>query len=347
MINIDYKNINKESYQKLFQDKNYSQLWKELQRIVKDEGLDKKIPVRGTIEIGIVLSLLVISFYSIFHWNFLITSFLFILTFLRSTFVAHDLIHQQYYNNKNLNKYLSYIFGNTIIASGVDWWERDHNIEHHTWTNSANRDEDIKAFTFFIREKKGSPWLHKNKHWIFWIVLPFMWASFHYQSWKFLFSKEEHRTPKKRYIMRNFPTMLIHYIIPITILINYPFIEAISAILIIYLGYGFLASLGFITNHIGMEVLENGREKGMPWMEIQTRTSRNLNGGVFVHWLYGGLNAQIEHHLFPKVPRMKLLKVAELTKNYCKEKGLFYYSVSPFKAYKEINDELHERGKFN
>ena len=73
------------------------------------------------------------------------------------------------------------------------------------------------------------------------------------------------------------------------------------------------------------------------------RTSRSLIGGKFVHWFYGGLNTQIEHHLFPKAPRFNLLAVQNITREFAKKHNIFYFETTPLKAYVQINDVLKQK----
>ena len=70
------------------------------------------------------------------------------------------------------------------------------------------------------------------------------------------------------------------------------------------------------------------------------RTSRSLKGGVFTHWFYGGLNTQIEHHLFPNAPRFNLLAVQQLTREFTKKHHIKYFEATPIEAYKQINHSL-------
>lgn len=333
--------LTKEEYESLFENKDFDKLFKELKNKVKEKKLNDKIPIRGTIEIIIVLSLFFTSIYSIFNFHYLLSSILIILTLLRTTYLAHDLIHLQYYKNRTLNKNLGYIFGNIILGLSRNWWERDHNVNHHTWTNSEKVDEDIKALNgMFLKNKNNKnkiKFIHKYKKITFYIAIFFIWFSFHYQSWKYII--------KDKFETIDIITLLFHYLIIGLIFLNYTIIESLILLTIVYFIYGFIASMVFITNHIGMEVIEGDLYKNMPWFELQTRTSRNIKGNKFIHWLYGGLNTQIEHHLFPKIPRLNLLKVKKITEDFCKEKGLFYHNVSALKAYKEINDTLNNKGK--
>jgi fatty acid desaturase len=77
-------------------------------------------------------------------------------------------------------------------------------------------------------------------------------------------------------------------------------------------------------------------------MELQMRGSRSLKGGFFIHWFYGGLNTQIEHHLFPKAPRFNLLKVQQITKDFTKKYNIPYFETTPLMAYVQINEAIKE-----
>jgi fatty acid desaturase len=91
-----------------------------------------------------------------------------------------------------------------------------------------------------------------------------------------------------------------------------------------------------ITNHLGLEMFPEKQYKDFTWLELQNRTSRNVRGGKFVHWFYGGLNTQVEHHLYPKAPRFYLLKAAKITEAFCQKHNITYITATPWKAYKEI-----------
>jgi fatty acid desaturase len=75
------------------------------------------------------------------------------------------------------------------------------------------------------------------------------------------------------------------------------------------------------------------------------RTSRSLFaeshfGGLLIHWFYGGLNTQIEHHLFPKAPRFNLLKIQNMTREFAKKHNINYFETTPIEAYIQINTAL-------
>ena len=127
--------------------------------------------------------------------------------------------------------------------------------------------------------------------------------------------------------------------------VNFYFLPSTDAIVVL-LTLNFVLSpwlaFGFITNHLGCEVFDYEEGKEFSWMELQMRTSRSLKGGFLVHWFYGGLNTQIEHHLFPKAPRFNLLKVQDTTREFAKKHNIYYFETTPIEAYIQINDALGE-----
>ena len=118
------------------------------------------------------------------------------------------------------------------------------------------------------------------------------------------------------------------------------FAAALTVFLVLYFVLSAWLALGFMTNHLGCEVFNLQESQKLSWMELQMRTSRSLKGGVFTHWFYGGLNTQIEHHLFPNAPRFNLLAVQQLTREFAKKHDIKYFEATPVEAYRQINHAL-------
>jgi fatty acid desaturase len=91
-----------------------------------------------------------------------------------------------------------------------------------------------------------------------------------------------------------------------------------------------------MTNHLGLEMFPEDQYKQFTWLELQNRTSRNVKGGKIIHWFYGGLNTQIEHHLYPRGIRFNLLKAAKITEEFCLKHKITYITATPWETYKEI-----------
>ena len=80
--------------------------------------------------------------------------------------------------------------------------------------------------------------------------------------------------------------------------------------------------LSFAPNHIGMPIV--GREERLDFLTKQVRTSRNVSGGWWATVLMGGLNYQIEHHLFPSMPRPHLATARRLVREHCRNLDVSY-----------------------
>lgn len=323
----------------------YPDNFNELKAEVRASGLLDRIPVRGTIEMIAIFFSLALVFTTLFNWDLFISNphltafglgLFMVVIFTRAVFVSHDLLHLQYFKSKPFSFKLSYPFSALILSTSSSWWDFKHNVNHHTWCNVVEKDEDIWALdgAFTPKNKGNNPFIKKYKHIIFWGALFFMYGAFIVQSYNFVI---------KRKLWGEFTLMLMQ--IPLiwgTIFYLLPLTDA----LIILATLNFILSpwlaFGFITNHLGCEVFDYEEGKKFSWMELQMRTSRSLKGGVLVHWLYGGLNTQIEHHLFPKAPRFNLLKVQNITREFANKNNLTYFETTPIEAYIQINDALKE-----
>jgi len=313
----------------------YPDNFDELRAEVRAAGLLDRVPVRGVIEmIGIVLALLIV-FSTLTLWNPFLLGLIMTIIATRAVFASHDILHLQYFKSKKLSFKLSYPFSAIILSNSSSWWDYKHNVNHHTYCNIIEKDEDIRALdgAFTNDNHRGdSEFLKKYKHIVFWGAMFFMNYAFIAQSYSFVI---------KRKLWGELALMLLHWpLIWGTIFYALPFGDALT----VYLVHNTLASVwlafGFITNHLGCETFEENEAKNFSWMELQMRGSRSLIGGKFVHWFYGGLNTQIEHHLFPKAPRFNLLKVQEITRNFAKKHGIFYFEATPVEAYLQINEAL-------
>jgi fatty acid desaturase len=106
--------------------------------------------------------------------------------------------------------------------------------------------------------------------------------------------------------------------------------------------FGLYLGCCFAPNHKGMPVLEDHRERD--YLRRQVLTSRNVRGSRLVDFALGGLNYQIEHHLFPSMPRPSLRRAQPLVRTFCAERGLAYSQSSVFGSYAEALRHLHAAG---
>ena len=302
----------------------------ELKGLVKEAGLMDKIPLRGTIEVILVLSLFVVSFLSVGNTAPIVSILLFVLTIMRSTFVAHDLIHHQYYEKRDTNKKLSLVFANLIMGISASWWENKHNVLHHTFTNIIDKDDDIdSAGGAFIGRAEFGKFFHQNQHILFWPILSLIYFSFWVQSVQWVIKKGK----TVEAIMMALNVLVVIYVAQ-TI--------GFWSLMAIYLLWSMWFSAVIITNHLGLEMFSEDEYKEFTWLDLQVRTSRDVRGGSFIHWLYGGLNTQTEHHLYPKMPRFNLLKAQSITEDFCNRNGVMFIANTPCGTYNDIYNFLKD-----
>jgi len=319
---------------KQYTNEEFNFLFAELKAEVKAEGLYTKCPRRAYAEFAIVISLVFISFYSVNTFHPIITAMLFALTIMRTTFVAHDLIHGQYFSTRDKNKNFSYIFANLIMGISRSWWENKHNFLHHTFTNIIGKDMDIDACGgAFIGTYEYPKIFHKYQHLLFWPLLTLLYFVFWIQS--------------VLYVIRNkywgeLSLLMLNSIAPVYIVYSLGWGLGLSTVLGMYLLWGAWFGAVIITNHLGLEMYPEEQYKDFTWLELQNRTSRNIRGGWFIHWFYGGLNTQVEHHLYPKAARFYLLKAAEITERFCTKHEITYITATPWETYKEIYNYLKD-----
>ena len=313
----------------------YPDIFNELKEQVREEGLLQRVPVRGSIEMVLILIAMTVLLSSVDQWHPILFALALTIVFTRAVFVSHDLLHTQYFQNKSFSKKLTYPFSSFILSNSPTWWDFKHNVNHHTYCNIIEKDEDIRALDGAFTKKKGNRTFFKeNKFLIFWGSMFFMYPAFIRQSYKYVI---------KHKLWGELAMMLIHWpLVWGTILSHVGLVDTLIILVVFNFTLSPWLAFGFITNHLGCETFTEEEAKDFSWMELQMRGSRSLSGGKFVHWFYGGLDTQIEHHLFPKAPRFNLLRVKEITQTFAKVHNIPYFESTPIQAYVQINEALKE-----
>ncbi|MCH8161478.1 MAG: acyl-CoA desaturase, partial [Chloroflexi bacterium] len=137
------------------------------------------------------------------------------------------------------------------------------------------------------------------------------------------------------------PLMALHYVIYGGL--AYLFLGLWPAVIFIavhQLVFGIYFSSVIAANHKGMPMLDG--EHKLDFLHQQVLTSRNVRSSRFTDFWYGGLNLQIEHHLFPNMPRNKLREAQTIVKPFCAERGIPYCETGLFQSYRDIVDSLRE-----
>lgn len=314
--------------------------WEELQQLIVQAGLLKKQYLYYAVKIAVTLCLLGMGLTCLvlvdYFWAQVANAVFWALVFAQIGLIAHASGHEQIFISRSANKMVSIAAGFCIGLSRA-WWHEKHTIDHHSNPNNLLFDPDVRvsvlAFTQEqVLEKKGLyRFTAKYQHLFFFPVLLLEALSIRADSLQYLVRKE-------RWI--ELTGMCLH-IVGYALLLVF-FLESwtsIAAFFAVHQGLlGLFLGLLFATNHKGMEMLQGKEQRGYLWAQVPT--TRNVRNPKIFDWWFGGLNFQIEHHLFPAMPQNKLRKAREIVKPFCHKHRIPYCETGFCQTYKEILQHL-------
>ena len=236
------------------------------------------------------------------------------------------------------------IVGNLLIGISYGWWYDYHNA-HHGNPNQPDLDPDIMIapLAFYEEQARGkrglTRFIVKYQRYFYFPLILFEGLSKRVSSIRYLLMKQS------RYRMVESVLLLAHYSIYLGLLFSLlggwqalVFIAINQAIFGLYMGSV------FAPNHKGMPILESDHK--LDYLHMQVITARNITAHPFTDFIYGGLNYQIEHHLFPSLPRNKLREAQEVIKSFCQKHSISYHETSVLQSYREILGHFHEISAF-
>jgi linoleoyl-CoA desaturase len=265
--------------------------------------------------------------------------------------VMHDGGHGSFSNSKLWNKIAAYSV-NALGASGI-MWNNKHNIIHHTYTNIDGIDDDIEIKPLLrMCETQKKYKIHKYQHiyvWFLYTLLLIIWVFM--TDYKKYFTKKVGSVPIKkmsRFDHFAFWIAKVGYLFMMVILPIYMvgFVYWIVGFLTMSMFAGFVLSIVFQLAHTvehttfptpteGTNDIEN------EWAIHQLETTANFaTGNKLISWLVGGLNFQIEHHLFPKISHVHYPAISKIIKNTCQEFNVKY------NEYKKMRQAIWSHGAY-
>jgi fatty acid desaturase len=275
-------------------------------------------------------------------WWQLVTAVFLAFAFTQIAFLGHDAGHRQICGTRRANGLLGLVLGNLLIGVSYSWWVGKHN-RHHSNPNHTDLDPDVTigvlAFTAAqASDKRGLVRaVVRFQAYLFFPLLLLEAGHLHAASIKAVLGGRE-RLDRVEALL-----LLVHagaYVAALLLVLS-PLRAA--AFLLLQQGlFGLYLGCCFAPNHKGMPILEDGKEPD--YLRRQVLTSRNVRGSRVVDFLMGGLNYQIEHHLFPSMPRPNLRYAQPLVRAFCTERGVSYSESSVFGSYGEALRHLHQAG---
>lgn len=257
-------------------------------------------------------------------------------------FIGHDAGHRQSSNSTRLNDLIGFIHGNLFIGMSFSWWMEKHN-RHHAHPNEVDSDPDIDLpFLSFTTEdataKRGIlRFVAAHQAWFFFPLLALVAIHLQINSIRFLLQGKARHAPTE------IALLLLHYAGYFALLlIALPPWQALAFLLIHKMATGLYLGSVFAPNHKGMLIVEQGST--MDFLHRQVLTARNVRAHPILDTWYGGLNYQIEHHLFPAMPRSSLARAQRLIRDYCQQHAISYHETGMVRSYREILAALHDIG---
>lgn len=318
-----------------------------LAKRVKAEGLMDRRPGSYLLR-GIVLAALFAVGFALLltlgrtWWQLLVAAYFSVL-FTQAAFVAHDSAHKQIFTSGPRGEVVSRVLANLVVGLSYGWWMNKH-TRHHANPNTLGRDGDILpgAIVFVSEdaaERRGlRRWLTARQGYYYLPILTLAGADLHLSAIKAVLGKERnpHRVQEGAMIavrLLGFGALVVLALGP---LLGAVFLVVQVALFGVYMGGT------FSLNHTGMRVI--GHDEKVDYLRRQVLTSRNISGGRPMEHFMGGLNFQIEHHLFPAMPSANLRRVRPLVRAHCADLGIAYEENRFLVAWRIVLRHLHRVG---
>ncbi len=275
-------------------------------------------------------------------WQLAVAVFL-AAVFAQMGFLGHDAGHRQILGSRQGNYLLGLLHGNLGIGLSYGWWVSKHN-RHHASPNTEGADPDIMltavAFTAAqaARSRGAARLVYRYQAYLLFPMLLLEAFSIHAASIRALITRRSRGRAWEAVLLG---AHLAGYLAAVLIVL--PPVKAVAFIVVQQGLFGLYLGCSFAPNHKGMPILSPGR--GIGHLRRQVVTSRNVRGGWLTDLALGGLNYQIEHHLFPSMPRPSLRRSQPITEAFCRERGIPYCQASLLGSYRQALRHLASAGR--
>jgi fatty acid desaturase len=319
----------------------------QLSRRIRQAGLMERRPWWYAWRIAVTVILLGVGWAAFVvvgssWWQLAVAVFL-AAVFTQVGFLGHDAGHQQISRSRRVSQVLGLLLGNLGIGLSFGWWVGKHN-RHHAHPNTEDADPDIAigVLAFTASQAASSRGLVRilcrYQAYLFFPLLCAEAANLHLASIRALTA----RSP--RGLLAEAALLVTHFAgyLAIVFLVLPP-VKAIVFIVVNQGLFGLYLGASFAPNHKGMPILGAGDQSD--FLRRQVLTSRNVTGGWLTDLALGGLNYQIEHHLFPSMPRPNLRQAQPLIEEFCRQLELPYCEDHLLGSYAQALRHLNAVGK--
>ena len=266
-------------------------------------------------------------------------------------FLGHDAGHRQMFRRRGPSDLAGLIAANLAVGLSYGWWIDKHN-RHHANPNHADEDPDVGAGALVWTYEQATAsrgfgrWLARRQAWLFFPMLLLEGLALHVASVRALVGREPDgrwSTPVRHRAVEGL-LLGLHAVGYLGLL--FAVMSPVKALLFVAVHqglWGLYMGCSFAPNHKGMPMPTDADD--LDFLRKQVLTSRNVRGGRVVDVALGGLNYQVEHHLFPNMPRGNLRRAQPIVRAYCAERGVAYAETGLVESYRQALAHLHEVGR--
>jgi delta8-fatty-acid desaturase len=272
--------------------------------------------------------------------------------------IGHDVGHNSVVHYTFCDRLLGLVVGNLLTGISIGWWKKSHNI-HHTVPNSVDYDPDIqhlpilavtehffanvfsKYHDWTLRFGSVEQFIVGYQHFLFVPVMAVARFNLYIQSLLFLagFNSKTHSV---RWRIGELISLVGFYIWMTWLHTLLPSIAHVLVFLFVSHAIAGLLHIQITISHFSMDFY-NGvtfQNDSQSWCQTQLATTMDVDCPEWLDWFHIGLQFQVEHHLFPRLPRHNLRTVQGLIKPFCKKHGLRHHDVPWFQAIGETLSQL-------
>ncbi|HEY0001635.1 MAG TPA: acyl-CoA desaturase [Actinoplanes sp.] len=313
----------------------------ELSRRINAAGLMRRRPAYYAVRLSLVSAALVLGWSAFFligaSWWTLAAAVFLAVAFAQAALVAHDLAHRQVFRTNKPSARAGLIAGNLAVGMSYGYW-MDKHTKHHANPNHDDLDPDVGpgVLVWSTEAARGRGLGTRYQAYFFFPLLTLLGVSLTKDSVRALRdgTVRHHRRAEVTLLVLHFAAYAAALLLVLSPLQALAFLVVHQAVFGVYLG------MTFAPNHKGMPHPDGTED----FLRKQVLTSRNVRGGRLVDVALGGLNYQIEHHLFPGMPSVNLPKAQPIVQAYCAEIGVPYEITSLTDSYAQALRHLHEVG---
>ncbi|MEU8217723.1 acyl-CoA desaturase [Micromonospora taraxaci] len=299
----------------------------DLSRLVRNAGLLDRRPRRYAARVTAVLGGLVLLGVLFVRlgpsWWQTVTAAGVAVLLAQLAFLGHDAGHRQIFRSRRANDVVGLVCANLVTGISFGWWVDKHN-RHHAHPNTEGRDPDLAVapLSFTAGQAAAQRGLRalfvRHQAALFFPLLLAEGLHLHGASVRAVVRRGGLRRRRTEAAL-----LVVHiagYLGAVFLVLSGP--QAIVFILVNQAVFGLYLGSSFAPNHKGMPILTEA--DNLDYLRRQVLTSRNVRGGPILDALLGGLNYQIEHHLFPSMPRPNLHHAQPLIRQFCAEHDIAY-----------------------